>query len=262
MSDRATLTVADGVAELRLVRADAHNGIDPAMVEALAGAAEALTVRDDARALLICADGPAFTVGGDLQYFAGAAREGRFRQAVEPMVEPYHDALHQLYELPMPVVAAIHGPTAGGGLGIAYVADVVIAADDLRLATGFAAIALSGDGASSWWLPRLVGLRRAQELLLENRVLDAATALEWGVVTRVVPRDDLDAEARRTVAAFAAGPAGAYKEMKALLRASAGRTLREHYDAELDAMARTGGSADAAEGIVAFTEKRRPEFGR
>lgn len=258
MTGRASLERDGDVAVLTLTRTDAHNAIDAAMVDALGAAVAAVPA--DARALLIRADGAAFTVGGDLAYFADQARAGRLAEALEPMVRPYHDTLAAIEELPIPVICGVHGPAAGGGLGLLWVSDVVIAADDLRLATGFAAIALSGDGASSWHLPRLIGRRRAQELLLENRVLGADEAREWGLVTRVVPRADLDDAARQTAARLAAGPTGALGELKALLRDSGARTLREHHAAELAAIVRTGGQPDAAEGVTAFAERRRPSF--
>src|SRR5207244_2313930 len=126
---RVSLAVADGVAGLRLVRAEARNAIDPAMVTAPGAAVQA------------CAADP-----------------------------------------------VVRGAIAGGGLGLAWVADLVLAAEDAVFATGFAQIGLSGDGGSSWFLPRLVGLRRAQELVIGGRILTAAEALDWGLITRVVPR--------------------------------------------------------------------------
>ena len=93
-------------------------------------------------------------------------------------------------------MAAVHGAVAGGGLGLIYVADIVLAAEGTRFATGFAGLGVSGDGGSTWFLPRLVGARRAAELYFSQRVLDADEALEWGLITRIVPPNDLVAEAR------------------------------------------------------------------
>jgi 2-(1,2-epoxy-1,2-dihydrophenyl)acetyl-CoA isomerase len=256
--ERVRLSIAGGVAEIRLTGADRHNAIDPPFIAELREAVAGATAPEAARAILVCADGPSFTVGGDLDHFT--ANAGRLSPELEAMIEPFHVALAGLAEAEIPVVCAVQGPAAGGGLGLLWGSDVVIAADDLKVATGFARIALSGDGGSSWHLPRLVGQRRARELILEGRVLNAAEALDWGLVTRVVPRGELDGEARADATRLAAGPTAAFRRMKALLRASGERSLRDGLAAELEAMKATGSTEDAREGITAFTERRKPEF--
>jgi len=255
---RVSLAVADGVARLRLVRGEARNAIDPAMVTAL-GAAVQVSAHDPAvRAVLISAEGPAFTVGGDLRYLATRADD--LDAALEEMIPHFHRALARLAALGVPVVCAVQGAIAGGGLGLAWVADLVLAADDAVFNTGFAQIGLSGDGGSSWFLPRLVGLRRAQELVIGGRVLTAAEALDWGLVTRVVPRAELDTEAEALAARLATGPTVALAHMRRLLRASWGATLEEQLESERAAMQACGGTADAREGVAAFVERRSPRF--
>jgi 2-(1,2-epoxy-1,2-dihydrophenyl)acetyl-CoA isomerase len=137
---------------------------------------------------------------------------------------------------------------------------VVVAADDLKLATGFGRLGLNGDGGSSWWLPRLIGMPRARELLIGGRVLNAGEALELGLVGRVVPRAELEAEALAAARALAAGPTVALIEIRRLLIGSGERTLAEGLAAEHEAMIRTGGTSDAREGIAAFVERRAPRF--
>lgn len=260
MSDRrrVELQVADGVAELRLSRPDALNAIDPAMIGALDDAATACAEDATVRSLLISAEGDAFTVGGDLRHFA--ARLDRLDEELDEMIGPFHSALARLGQLPVPIVCAVQGAAAGGGLGLLWCADVVIAADDAKIATGFAAIALSGDGGSSWYLPRIVGLRRAQQLMLDGRVLSAAEARDWDLVSRVVPRDRLETESRNEARRLAEGPTRAYGEMRRLLRRASSSTLEEGLAAEREAMARGGSTADAREGIAAFVERRTPRF--
>jgi 2-(1,2-epoxy-1,2-dihydrophenyl)acetyl-CoA isomerase len=255
---RVALAVAGGVARLRLVRAAARNAIDPAMVAALDEAAQACGDDPAVRAVLISAEGPAFTVGGDLRYLATRAED--LDDALEEMIPDYHRALARLAALDVPVVCAVQGAIAGGGLGLAWLADLVLAAEDAMFATGFAQIGLSGDGGSSWFLPRLVGLRRAQELVIGGRILTAAEALEWGLVTRVVPRADLQAEAETLAARLAAGPTVAFAHMRRLLRDSWGATLEQQLDAERAAMKVCAGTADAREGVSAFVERRSAGF--
>lgn len=255
---RVTLTVAEGVARLRLVRPAARNAIDPAMVAALDSAAQECGDDRAVRALLISAEGLAFTVGGDLDYLA--ARVEDLDDALEEAIPDYHRALARLAALDVPVVCAVQGAIAGGGLGLAWIADFVLASEDAVFATGFARLGLSGDGGSTWFLPRLIGLRRAQELVIGGRVLTAAEALEWGLVTRVVPPADLEAQAEALAARLAAGATVAFAHMRRLLRDSWSATLEQQLDAERAAMKVCAATADAREGVSAFVQRRSPRF--
>lgn len=258
-TDRITLTLGgDGVAELRLTREDAGNAIDPAWVAAFSEAVAAIEGAEGVRSVLITAAGRAFTVGGDLKHFT--ANQDDLAGELERMVPPFHDALGRLASLPVPVVCAIQGPIAGGGLGLAWASDVVLAVPEARFATGFHLLGLSGDGASSWWLPRLIGLRRAQEMLLLGRVLDAATALDWGLITEVVPAGELDARAHEIAGALAAGPTLSLGRTRALLRGAQETPMLDHYARESAEIIACGATADAVEGVLAFGERRPPRF--
>jgi 2-(1,2-epoxy-1,2-dihydrophenyl)acetyl-CoA isomerase len=255
---RAEVSFEGDLAHLRLVRADAGNAIDRDMVEALDAAARAALEPGAARALLITAEGPTFTVGGDLAHFSSNLDD--LAGELERMITTFHSTLGMLAESPIPIVTGARGAAAGGGLGLLWLADVVIAGDDLKVATGFSRLGLSGDGANSWYLPRLVGMRRAQELLIEGRVLNAAEALEWGLVSRVVPSDEVESQARSAAEVLAKGPTVGLARIRELIWKSGGRTIREHLQAELDGMRDTGATKDAAEGVRAFNERRRPDF--
>ena len=255
---RVRLTASGGVARLRMVRPDERNAIDPLWVKELDVAMTSLESDGSARALLISADGPTFTVGGDMHHFH--TQRERLADELAEMVSGYHAVLGRLAALALPVVSAVNGAAAGGGLGLVWCSDYVVAADDAKFATGFAALGLSGDGGSSWFLPRLVGLRRARELILHNRVLGAAEALDWGLVDLVVPRADLEAEAEWAAARLAAGPTVAYGEMRRLLWRSLSAGLDDQLAAEMEAIVRCGATADAGEGISAFAERRSPKF--
>lgn len=255
---RVRLELADRIATIRLCRGDAHNAIDGRWVVDFAAAVDGATAPGAARAILILADGPSFNVGGDIEHFKAHAH--RLSDEVSDMIAGYHSALAKLAECPVPVVCGARGLAAGGGLGLLWASDIVIAGDDLKVATAFARIALSGDGGWSYYLPRLVGMRRALELVLENRVLDAQEALEWSLVTRVRPAGEVDAEAYRVAERFAAGPSLTLGTLRRLVRDSATKSLREQLDAELAAIRPTADHPDAAEASAAFLERRPPRF--
>jgi 2-(1,2-epoxy-1,2-dihydrophenyl)acetyl-CoA isomerase len=257
--DRVTLAVRDGIASMRLTRPEAGNAIDPAWVASFGSAVSACAADPSIRSVLISADGRAFTVGGDLEHFA--SRRDDLEAALNEMVPPFHAALGELAALQRPVVAALQGPIAGGGLGLAFCADIVLAAPSAKFVCGFSLLGLSGDGAGSWFLPRLVGPRRAAEMMLLGRELSAIEAVEWGLATRVVEADELEAEAQTIARGLADGPLTAFAHMKRLLRTSWDATLDEQLLAEAGAMLDCGRTADAREGVAAFAERRPPRFG-
>lgn len=261
---RRTLRVVDyavdgAVATIRLNRPAVGNGIDPTLVEDLYEAAFRAGDDPAVRAVLLCGAGDAFTVGGDLAMFGALPREELPRR-LRQMIDVYHLALERLSALDAPVVCAVHGAAAGGGLGMVHVSDVVVAADDASFALGYAAIGLASDGFNSWYLPRVVGMRRAQELFLLNRRLSGQEAKEWGLVTEAVPAAEVDDRARALAERLAAGPTAAFGGMKRLLRESFHSDLHTQSRAEVEEMAAAGATDDAAEGVPAFRDRRRPVF--
>jgi 2-(1,2-epoxy-1,2-dihydrophenyl)acetyl-CoA isomerase len=252
------LRVADSIAQIVLARAEARNAIDPAWVDALAAAVDTCAVAEGVRAVLITADGPAFSVGGDLNHFAAHVDE--LPVQLDQMIGKFHATLHTLADLPVPVVCAAHGAVAGGGIGLLWASDFVLLADDVKFATGFGRLGLSGDGGSSWYLPRLVGLRRATQLIMEGRGLNAAEMVEWNLADRVFTRAELPGEALALARALAAGPTHAFGEMRRLIRGALEIDLQAGLAAEHAAVVRCGATADAREGVVSFTERRPPEF--
>ncbi|MER5538892.1 enoyl-CoA hydratase-related protein [Streptomyces mirabilis] len=253
------LRVTDGLAEVRLDRPHVRNALDQAMADDLYEVAQRLAADPEVRAVLIAGNGPVLTVGGDIAVFAdnaGAGLPGKLRR----MISPYHEALRILSRLDAPIVCAAHGAVAGGGLGLLYSADIVLAAEGTKFVSGFTALGLSGDGGNSWFLPRLVGPRRAAEFYLEQRVLDAHEAVEWGLATRVLPAAELADEALAVARRLAAGPTRAHGEIRRLLRESWSATLAEQLISESDAIARTAATSDASAAVTAFIDKRKPTF--
>lgn len=256
--DLVVLEVADGVARLTLNKPDASNVIDLELARALADATGRLA-DEDVRAVLLRGAGRRFCAGGDVRSFAASG--DALGELLGPVLDALHRAVTDLAELDAPVVAAVQGSAAGGGMSLVAGADLVVAATSARFVFAYTGIGLVPDGGGTWYLPRLVGLRRASELALTNRVLDAHEALAWGLVNRVVDDDQLDAEADRLVTELAAGPTGALGATKRLLRRSLQASLAEQLGDETSAMVQAGESADGQEGVQAFVEKRPPQFG-
>jgi 2-(1,2-epoxy-1,2-dihydrophenyl)acetyl-CoA isomerase len=252
-------SAAGGLGTIRLNRPAARNAINEAFAADFAEAVRCCATDASVRTLLICGNGRSFTVGGDVAMLAGT-EPGELPEKLRQLTTSYHASLQILDSLPVPVVAAVGGAVAGGGLGLIYVADVVIAAAGTKFAAGFAGLGLSGDGSGTWFLPRLVGARRAAEFYLEQRVLTADEAASWGLITRVVPAAELTAEAERTARQLAAGPTQAWGEIRTLLRRSDETSLSDQLAAETAAQCRTAGTRDAAHAIQSFLAKTRPAF--
>jgi 2-(1,2-epoxy-1,2-dihydrophenyl)acetyl-CoA isomerase len=247
-----------GVARLTLHRPDAANGINLRMGEELLHATTALADDATVRAVLLTGAGARFCGGGDVKGFATLG-DG-LGHHIREITVPLHAALSQLVRLDAPVVCAVHGSAAGAGLGFVAAADLVLAAESTKFVMAYTGIGLTPDGGTSFFLPRLVGVKRALELALTNRVLSAAEAHEWGLVTQVVPDDELAATAEALAERLAAGPTLAFGGVKRLMHGSLEHTLDQHLALESEEMARAGRSADGVEGVAAFVEKRSPEF--
>jgi 2-(1,2-epoxy-1,2-dihydrophenyl)acetyl-CoA isomerase len=251
--------VTDAVATVCLNRPDVRNAIDMRVAEESLEVAHRIAADDSIRAVLICGNGPALCVGGDIGYFRSRSDE-KFGALFARMTTPFHEAFRILSRIDAPIVTAAHGAVAGGGLGYVYAADLVIAAEGTKFVTAFAALGLSGDGGGTWHLPRLIGARRAAEAYLRNRPIEAAEALCWGLVNEIVPADELRSRAASVARELAAGPTRGLAGMRALLRETWHNDLSTQLHAETEALRHTGDTADAAAAITAFGTRRRPEF--
>ncbi|MFI6935356.1 enoyl-CoA hydratase/isomerase family protein [Streptomyces sp. NPDC050287] len=253
---------SEGVVELLLDDPGRGNALDLPTAEALRDAAAGIT-EDPGGAVLLRAAGGNFCVGGDLRAFAG--RGADTSSYVHAVATAAHEAVRALHELPVPVVTAVRGAAAGGGIGLALTGDLVLAARSARFRLAYTAIGLTPDCGSSWVLQRLLGPRRAADLILTNRVLTGEDAERWGLVSRVVEDDELDDTAYRSAAGLAAGSAPALRAAKELLRAGAGSSLKEHLAAEARSIAALAGgpeAQDAMESFLAARSRSRPASAR
>jgi 2-(1,2-epoxy-1,2-dihydrophenyl)acetyl-CoA isomerase len=251
------IDVRDRVARITLNRPDAGNALDLELATALRQAAEGLQ-NSDVGAVILSGAGRSFCVGGDLHYMREAGEVG---DAVLRLASQFHAGLEALASLDAPVISAVRGAAAGGGMSLAIAGDIVLAAESARFTVAYTAIGFPPDGGSSWTLPRLVGLRKATELMLLNQRLDAHAARDLGLVTRVVPDDALDDEAGALARRLADGPTHAHGAVKRLLRESATRDFAQQMAEEARTIAALAAAPDGQEGVTAFLEKRAPAFG-
>lgn len=254
-----TLSVSEGVATIALNRPGAHNGFDQTIADGLYNAAIAIANDRTVRSVLIVGNGKVFSVGGDVGVFASTPVES-LPDTLRSMATRYHEALLGLAGLEVPVVAAVQRAAAGAALGLLYVSDIVLADEGAKFTLGFGRIGLAGDGGTSWFLPRLIGTRRAAELYFEDRTLDAAEAAEWGLITRVVPAAELLADAGCVAQKLATGPTRAYGTMRRLFQDSASTNLKVQLDRESAAVHQIAQTADAADAFSSFLARQKPEF--
>lgn len=250
----------DGLARVTLRRGDAGNAIGLATARGLLDAALACQ-RADVRTVLLTGEGRSFCVGGDLREFArldGAALE----EHLIAVTDALHEALRIFARLDAPMVAAVQGAVAGAGIGLAAAADVTLAADNASFTAAYTGIGYSPDAGVSWFLPRLVGPKRALDLLLTNRRIPASEAEEIGLVSRTVAADLLTEEAARTAEALHRGPTAAFGATRRLVAAGLTSDLGPHLDREAGALAAAAASDEGREGVAAFLGKRAPDFAR
>ncbi len=257
MSDLINLVIEGGVANLTLTRPDAGNALNWALVDAFAEGCETIARDGSVRAVLIDAEGKNFCVGGDLKAFAREADPAGF---LGRLARRLHGGVEALANLSAPVVMAVQGAAAGAGLSLVAGADLVIASRSSSYAMAYTGIGLVADGGATWFLPRVIGLRRAQDLAYTNRRLSAEEALEWRLVSRLVDDDVLRAEAQALARQIAQGPTLAYGELKRLYAASYAAELSTQLEAEASAISKAMGSEDARNAVAAFLERRKPEF--
>lgn len=255
-TDGSVLHWRDGaVAHIRFNRPQALNAIDRDMAAAFARACKEVQADAAVRAVLLSGEGRAFMAGGDI----GEMRADPAR-AAEELIAGMHGGIRRLAALDAPVICAVQGAVAGGGLGLMLACDLALAAEGTRLSVAYPAIGASCDCSTSWSLPRVLGLRKAMELALLGDTVDAAQALQLGLVNRVVPAAQLDAEALALVQRLAQGPTRALGSIKKLLRSAAQHSLDEHLDVEAAGFIACTNTGDFHEGTRAFAEKRAPQF--
>lgn len=249
------LTREGAVATLRFNRPAALNAIDVPMARALLAAARELAADRSVRAVVLCGAGKGFVAGGDL-----ATLQADPVQGAADLIGPLHEALTLFAAMDAPLIAQVHGVAAGAGLSLMLQADFVLAAEGTRFNLAYINIGASCDVGASWSLPRLVGLRRALEIALLGDTLTAVDAERLGLVNRVVPAAELEAQVKALAQRLANGPTRALGQMRRLLRTSFDRSLPQQLDAEAAAFGQCAQTADFRAGVEAFFARQPPHF--
>ncbi len=250
--------VENSIAHITLNRPEFGNPMDGDAVNELARVAQLCDNDPNVRAVLLSANGKMFSVGGDLRMFAALGDQTKTK--LKEFADQLHKAISIFARMDAPLVVAINGFAAGGGFSLSMIGDYVIAAESAKFTMAYTKAGLTPDGSSTYYLPRLVGMRRAQELAFANRVLSAQEALEWGLLTRIVPDSELREEALAICNMFAQGPLRAQAVVKRLLFGSLRNGLEEQMEIEGREISQAAAAAEGQEGIRAFMEKRPPDF--
>jgi 2-(1,2-epoxy-1,2-dihydrophenyl)acetyl-CoA isomerase len=249
------LTAREGaVMTITLNRPDVFNAFNRALHAELRSALED-AADPDIRAVVITGAGRGFCAGQDLREFA--ALEGTLRDALE---ETYHPTIRLIRGLAKPVIAAVNGPVAGAGLSLASACDVRVASTEAAFVPGFVGIGLVPDSGGTWFLHRLLGFARAFEWMSSNRKLGAEEALDWGLVSEVIPAEIFEARVAELAATWAALPTFAVGMTKQLFEHAHTASLEQQLELEAELQQNAVGSTDFAEGVDAFLEKRSPRF--
>ena len=250
--------VDSGVATITLNRPKALNAMSPAMAKELHEVALQIDANNSVRVVILTGTGKAFCAGGDLGAFVAAGEQAR--TLILQMTGDLHLALSRLSRNRAPVIAAVNGTAAGAGFSLAMAADLAIAEEQAVFTMAYTNAGLSPDGSSTYFMPRKIGDRRTRELMLTNRLLTAPEALDWGVVNQVVEGGGALAAARVMATGMAQGPTEAYAQVKRLLDSSFSQSLETQMELEARAIADQVASVDGQEGMLAFVEKRKPQF--
>ena len=252
---------ANGLAILTLNRADSYNAFDGPLAEAFLAALVDCDEDTSVRAVMITGAGKAFCAGGNLKAMKEEADAGgSVGVFLKNLVVPIHGAIATIARMEKPVVAAVNGPAGGFGFSLALACDLVLASDAAMFTMAYTRAGLSPDGASSFFLPRIVGPKRACDMMVNNEVLSPVEAKDLGIVNSIIPADSFAEEARNYCTRLAQGPTSAFGAAKRLIALSPESSLETQMEHERRAIAESARTGDFKEGVAAFVEKRMPDF--
>ena len=256
--ETVTYEAKDGVGHLRLNRPEGANAVSEQFSSDLRRVMIEIEFDDSVRAVSVTAEGKVFCAGGDLKEFHGKGAD--LPQHGAKLLGDFHNALYKMNRMPKPFVAGVAGAAGGAGLSFVGAFDLVISGESSKYTMAYTRAGMTPDGTSSYFIGRHIGLRRMLDLTLTNRVLDAATAEQWGLVNRVVPDDEVDAATAAMAAELAAGAPFAVGHAKRVIYNGFEQPLEQAGEFEGVMITTAMATADGQEGIASFVEKRPPNW--
>ena len=255
--------IRDGIATLTFNRPDVRNALSAEMRALLSEALHEVEEDDAVRCVLMRGQGEHFMAGGDVKVMSELIKQPAetLRNEFIHRIHELHPIMFAMRRMPKPVIASVAGAAAGAGVSMALACDLVIAAEDAFFTLAYCHIGTSPDGSSSFYLPRAVGMKKAMEIALLGDRFDAASALAMGMINFVVPTSQLEVETDKLAKRLAAGPTHVYGNTKRLLNRSLENEFESQLQMEAEVFADCTTRADFKEGVTAFVEKRKPEFG-
>ncbi|MBS7526862.1 enoyl-CoA hydratase/isomerase family protein [Fusibacter paucivorans] len=254
------LEVRNRIAWVTLNRPNDANAFDLALSKELLYALLDCDASEEVLAVIITGNGKMFSAGGDLKAFMGSEQGASY--CLKEVTVYLHSAIAKMVRMAKPVIIAVNGVAAGAGMSLACAGDFIIASEKAKFTMAYTKAGLTPDAASTYFLPRIVGMNRAIELATTNRVLTAQEALEWGIAYQVVPADQLMEKAEALAAALTSGSVQAFGAVKKLMHIGWTSTLETQMENEAAMIANISTTADGQEGMQAFLEKRSPVFNR
>jgi enoyl-CoA hydratase/carnithine racemase len=256
--DPALLVIDGPIATITLNRPAAFNSIDLSIAKKLEQLGAEVEANDDIRVLVIQGEGRAFSAGGDLQTIGAAAASNTIAPVVGELLKHYHAFIETVRRMPKIVLSSVHGSAAGAGMGLAFVTDLCIAAEDARFTPAYAKIGVSPDGGSTVGMVGTVGVRRALQIFLAEDSFSARQAQEWGLVAKIVPATELKAATREFALRLAQNPPAAISGTKSLVYQSAVTPTRQQLDAEEAGIIEAMQTDDFRIAVKKFTSKSKP----
>ena len=258
MSETILFEQQGSIGTMTFNRPAVFNAMNNELILALRDTTASLRSSTTLRVLIVKGAGKAFLAGGDVGQFH--KQLDTVADNVKAMGDALHEAIISIRNFPFPVIAQIHGAVAGAGFSLALACDFAIAADNAQFSTAYTKIGVSPDGGSTFFLPRLVGMRKAAELIMLSEAITGTEAAAIGLVNRAVPADQLDTEVQKLAARLANGATQAYARAKRLINQSYMTPIQRHLDDEIAFFAECASTDDFREGVTAFVEKRKPTF--
>jgi 2-(1,2-epoxy-1,2-dihydrophenyl)acetyl-CoA isomerase len=258
MNNTLLVDIRDHIATLTFNRPQVRNAMDYDLMIALKANTEAILDDDNVRAVIVRGARGAFMAGGDISQFHESIDS--LPALITKEAREFHYSILALRRMAKPVLAVVEGPCAGAGISMMAACDLAIASEDAMFTLAYSNLGASPDGGSSYFLPRILGTRKALELAFLPDRFDAATALNLGLVNWVVPKGELEARVATVAKRLANGPTVAFAKTKALMNQSLDMSIEAQLEAEVQAFADCARTDDIREGVMAFVEKRKPSF--